>query len=143
MQLPAPGMHLPNKSSHSSHKLLCDVTQIQEALDCMPSLLILDDLHLICPAPGDSQDHATASSSAALVEWLCSVLDSFRPAGKPTLPGTFTPLIISTAPVSLSNACTMFSTWSSDTKLEQKSLLIEVQHRTSKRQSGVCRHHDG
>lgn len=55
----------------------------------MPSLLILDDLHLICPAPGDSPDNANASGngSAALVEWLCSVLDHFRPAGKPTLPG--------------------------------------------------------
>lgn len=61
--------------------------QIQEALDCMPSLLTLDDLHLICPAPGDSPDNATAGGSAALVEWLCDVLDSFRPPGKPMLPG--------------------------------------------------------
>ena len=64
------------------------LAQIQEALDCMPSLLILDDLHLICPAPGDSPDNANAGGSAALVEWLCDVLDSFRPPGKPVLPGT-------------------------------------------------------
>lgn len=54
----------------------------------MPSLLILDDLHLICPAPGDSPDNANAGGAAALVEWLCDVLDSFRPPGKPVLPGT-------------------------------------------------------
>lgn len=62
--------------------------QIQEALDCLPSLLILDNLHLICPAPGDSPENPNANSSAALVKWLCDVLDSFRPTGKPALPGT-------------------------------------------------------
>ena len=65
--------------------------QIQEALDCMPSLLLLDDLHLICPAPGDAPgeapDSASASSSAVVVEWLCDVMDSFRPPAKPALPG--------------------------------------------------------
>lgn len=68
-------------------KCVCVLAQIQEALDCMPSLLTLDDLHLICPAPGDSLDNANAGGSAALVEWLCDVLDSFRPPGKPMLPG--------------------------------------------------------
>lgn len=63
------------------------LAQIQEALDCMPSLLVLDDLHLICPAPGESPDNAPAGGSPALVEWLCDVLDSFRPPGKPVLPG--------------------------------------------------------
>ena len=60
----------------------------------MPSLLILDDLHLICPAPGDSPDNANAGGSAALVEWLCDVLDSFRPPGKPVLPGTPHPAML-------------------------------------------------
>ncbi|KAL3142931.1 hypothetical protein ABBQ38_003216 [Trebouxia sp. C0009 RCD-2024] len=62
------------------------IPKIQEALDCMPSLLVLDDLHLICPAPGESPDNAPAGGSPALVEWLCDVLDSFRPPGKPVLP---------------------------------------------------------
>lgn len=65
--------------------------QIQEAMDCMPSLLILDDLHLICPAPGDSPENPNGNSSAALVEFVCDVLDSFRPLGKPALPGTAVP----------------------------------------------------
>lgn len=56
-------------------------------MDCLPSLLILDNLHLICPAVGDSPENPNGSSSAALVEWLCDVLDSFRPPGKPVLPG--------------------------------------------------------
>lgn len=53
----------------------------------MPSLLILDDVHLMCPAPGDSPEGPGGNGSAALVEWLCDVLDSFRPPGKPVLPG--------------------------------------------------------
>ena len=65
--------------------------QIQEAMECMPSLLILDDLHLICPAPGDSPENPSGNSSAALVEFVCDVLDSFRPLGKPALPGTALP----------------------------------------------------
>ncbi len=65
--------------------------QIQEAMDCMPSLLILDDLHHICPAPGDSPENPTGNSNAALVEFVCDVLDSFRPLGKPALPGTAVP----------------------------------------------------
>lgn len=56
-------------------------------MDCLPSLLILDNLHLICPAVGDSPENPNGNSSAALVEWLCDVLDSFRPPGKPVLPG--------------------------------------------------------
>ena len=54
----------------------------------MPSLLVLDDLHLICPSPGDSPaENPNANNSAALVEWLCDVFDSFRPIDKPALPG--------------------------------------------------------
>ncbi len=67
------------------------VLQIQEAMDCMPSLLILDDLHLICPAPGDSPENPNGNSSAALVEFVCDVLDSFHPLGKSALPGTAVP----------------------------------------------------
>ena len=67
----------------------------------MPSLLILDDLHLLCPAPGDSPDNANAGGSAALVEWLCDVLDSFRPPGKPVLPGTTLSLPFPPAPTTL------------------------------------------
>ncbi|KAA6429601.1 MAG: peroxisome biogenesis 1-like [Trebouxia sp. A1-2] len=62
------------------------IPKIQEGMDCMPSLLILDDLHLICPAPGDSPENPNGNSSAALVEFVCDVLDSFRPLGKPALP---------------------------------------------------------
>ncbi|KAL0051151.1 hypothetical protein WJX82_002808 [Trebouxia sp. C0006] len=62
------------------------IPKIQEAMECMPSLLILDDLHLICPAPGDSPENPSGNSSAALVEFVCDVLDSFRPLGKPALP---------------------------------------------------------
>ncbi len=76
--------------------------QIQEAMDCMPSLLVLDDLHLICPAPGDSPENPNGNSSAALVEFVCDVLDTFRPLGKPALPGTALPSAL--AALSNSNA---------------------------------------
>ena len=74
----------------------------------MPSLLILDDLHLICPAPGDAPDNANAGGSAAMVEWLCDVLDSFRPPGKPVLPGTQLSLTLpscSSPPTLLCSCC--------------------------------------
>ena len=61
--------------------------QVQEALDCLPSLLILDDLHLICPTQAEGPEGQGTNTSAALVEWLCDVIDSFHPPGKPALPG--------------------------------------------------------
>ena len=64
--------------------------QLQEAVSCMPSLLVLDNLHMLCPAENPAPEQAAANSGAAsLVQWLCDVLDYFsqQPQGRPPLPG--------------------------------------------------------
>lgn len=56
----------------------------------MPALVVLDDLHLLCPAPSQSPEAVLANiGSAALVAWLRDVLKEYhaRPDGRPSLPG--------------------------------------------------------
>lgn len=56
----------------------------------MPSLLVLDDLELLCPALSEAPDAAgAAAGSAALVAWLCAALREYhaRPNGRPPMPG--------------------------------------------------------
>ena len=56
----------------------------------MPSVLILDNLHMLCPAESPAPEQAAANSGvAALVQWLCEVLDYFarQSDGRPPLPG--------------------------------------------------------
>lgn len=64
--------------------------QLREAAEGMPSLLVLDDLELLCPAPNESPDAAAATAgSAALVAWLRAALREYhaRPDGRPPMPG--------------------------------------------------------
>ena len=63
--------------------------QLQEAVERLPTLLVLDDLHLLCPAESDGPEAAPNTGTAALTQWLCEVLDHFRdqPGGRPPLPG--------------------------------------------------------
>ena len=64
--------------------------QLREALECMPALVVLDDLHLLCPAPSQAPEAALSNiGSAALVAWLRDVLREYhlRPDGRPPLPG--------------------------------------------------------
>ncbi len=59
-------------------------------MDCMPALVVLDDLHLLCPAPSQAPEAVLANiGSAALVAWLRDVLKEYhaRPDGRPPLPG--------------------------------------------------------
>lgn len=63
--------------------------QIRTAVNCLPSLLILDNLHLLAPAASEAPEAAPSTGTSALVSWLCQVLDAFREtkAGVPPLPG--------------------------------------------------------
>ena len=64
--------------------------QLREAVECMPALVVLDDLHLLCPAPNQAPEAVLANiGSAALVAWLRDVLKEYhaRPDGRPPLPG--------------------------------------------------------
>lgn len=56
----------------------------------MPALVVLDDLHLLCPAPSQAPEAVLANiGSAALVAWLRDVMKEYhaRPDGRPSLPG--------------------------------------------------------
>jgi len=63
--------------------------QLQEAVDCLPSLVVFDNLHLLCPERAAAPEAVPSTGTAALVRWLCDVLDSFRREGqgRPPLPG--------------------------------------------------------
>ena len=64
------------------------VPQVSEALEHMPSLLVLDDLDLLCPAASaDPGAPPAAPHSDALVQWLCDVLDALRPPDDLPYPG--------------------------------------------------------
>ena len=57
----------------------------------MPSLLVLDDLHLLCPGEAEGPEMGMAPRSPALAEWLADALDELRYLqhdGHWPLPGT-------------------------------------------------------
>lgn len=49
--------------------------QVREALEHMPSLLVFDDLDVLCRADSDGPDGGGAPSDPGLTAWLCDVLD--------------------------------------------------------------------
>ena len=54
----------------------------------MPSLLVLDDLDLLCPAASaDSGAPPAPPHADALVQWLTDVLDALRPPDGLSYPG--------------------------------------------------------
>ena len=63
--------------------------QIAEAVECMPSLVLLEGLHLICPSQEISPQQGPSSPNAAISEWLGQVLDyqHAHPQGRAPLPG--------------------------------------------------------
>ena len=52
--------------------------QLREAMEGMPSLLVLDDLHLLCPGEAEGPEMGMAPRSPALAEWLADALDELR-----------------------------------------------------------------
>ena len=65
--------------------------QLREAMECMPSLLVLDDLHLLCPGEAEGPEVGMVPRSPALAEWLADALDELRYLqhdGHWPLPGT-------------------------------------------------------
>lgn len=64
----------PARTAPAAHLMLCAL-QVHEALDHLPSLLVLDDLDVLCPAEGAGADGAASSADPALVTWLCDLLD--------------------------------------------------------------------
>lgn len=71
----------------------------------MPALVVLDDLHLLCPAPSQAPEAVLANiGSAALVAWLRDVLKEYhaRPDGRPPLPGRPLNLPDNQSPISIS-----------------------------------------
>ena len=73
------------------------VHQVSEALEHMPSLLVLDDLDLLCPAPSaDPGAPPQPPHADALVQWLTDVLDALRPPDGLPYPGEI--LFVETLP---------------------------------------------
>ena len=59
-----------------------------EAVACMPALLILDGLEVVCPAAAAAGDPgAVDPADGALVAWLVDVLAALRSPCRPPLPG--------------------------------------------------------
>ena len=83
--------------------------QLQEAVDCLPTLLVLDNLHLLCPAHSEAPDAVHSTGTAALTAWLCNALDSFReqPQDQPPLPGS--PVCSQARPQMLARSCKRLS----------------------------------
>lgn len=53
----------------------------------MPSLLVFDDLHLLCPSASEGPENPADDMHAGVASWLCDVLASFRLPGRQPLPG--------------------------------------------------------
>ena len=53
----------------------------------MPSLLVFDDLHLLCPSASEGPENPADDMHAGVASWLCDVLSSFRLPGRQPLPG--------------------------------------------------------
>ena len=73
----------------SSQQLTVVCMQIAEALACVPSLLVLKDLHLLCPQEAAAGEPTSSPHSEAITDWLCDVLQqlSIRRKGASPWPG--------------------------------------------------------
>jgi hypothetical protein len=64
--------------------------QLREALERMPALVVLDDLHLLCPGSPEGPEAAPGQRAPALAEWLADALDEVlapHADGRLPLPG--------------------------------------------------------
>ena len=52
--------------------------QIAEAASCAPSLLVLHDLHLLCPEESSAGEPASNPHSQAITDWLCDVMGQLQ-----------------------------------------------------------------
>ena len=57
----------------------------------MPSLLVFDDLHLLCPSASEGPENPADDMHAGVASWLCDVLASSRLPGRQPLPGEASP----------------------------------------------------
>ena len=64
--------------------------QLRQAVECMPTLIVLDDLHLLCPGEAEGPEAAPGPRAPAVAEWFADALDELRylqPDGRLPLPG--------------------------------------------------------
>ena len=63
--------------------------QITEAAACMPSLLVLQDLHLMCPQEASGGEPSSGPHQQAITDWLAEQLHLLRglEQGAPPWPG--------------------------------------------------------
>ena len=52
--------------------------QMAEAVEHMPSLVLLEDLHLLTPVDSQNPQQMPSPQSGAVVEWLCLALGHLR-----------------------------------------------------------------
>ncbi len=79
---------ITRKAAFDLNRTPLAIHQVSDALEHMPSLLVLDDLDLLCPAPSADPGAPPAPPHAdALVQWLTDVLDALRPADGLPYPG--------------------------------------------------------
>ena len=52
----------------------------------MPSLVLLEDVHLLMPTDPENPQQQPAPQSAAVLEWLCQTLDHLKPLGLGSTP---------------------------------------------------------
>ena len=65
------------------------MAQVAEAAACMPSLLVLQDLHLLCPQEGSGGEPSAGPHQQAIVDWLAEQLHLLKGPqhGAPPWPG--------------------------------------------------------
>jgi len=76
--------------AHACTQRLDAGAQLREALERMPALVVLDDLHLLCPSSPDGPEAAPGQRAPALAEWLADALDEVlapHADGRLPLPG--------------------------------------------------------
>ena len=65
------------------------MVQITEAAACMPSLLVLQDLHLLCPQEASGGEPSSGPHQQAITDWLAEQLHLLQgpQQGAPPWPG--------------------------------------------------------
>ena len=63
--------------------------QVAQAVACMPSLLVLQDLHLLCPQEAAGGELSSGPHQQAITDWLCEQLHLLKGSlrGAPPWPG--------------------------------------------------------